>query len=75
MKDYVQSANSLNKPEKENSEINPNFVLNRQNRQSIHSGSLGSRFKGSDMFNIYKGMSYDEWTKIRDKFLENHNMI
>ncbi len=24
---------------------------------------------------IYKGMPYEEWGKVRDQFLKNHNMI
>ena len=24
---------------------------------------------------VYKGMPYEEWTKIRDQFLKNHNMF
>ncbi len=24
---------------------------------------------------VYKGMPYEEWTKVRDQFLKTHNML
>lgn len=30
--------------------------------------------KHSELLNVYKGMNYDEWIEIRDKFLRAHQM-
>ena len=43
--------------------------------QSFSKSSDRSSVKSYDIFNIYKGMPYDEWAKIRDEFLKTHNMV
>ena len=35
----------------------------------------GRMSHGMDLFAIHKGMSYEEWVKIRDEFLRTHNKI
>ena len=42
---------------------------------SFNSSSTGKLKSSTEIGNVYKGMSYEEWTKIRDQFLKSHNML
>jgi hypothetical protein len=72
MKDYSKTNYSLNKLDKDTALLLQDLSNPIASNSSI--GSSSNRFKSYEMLNIYKGMSYDEWCKIRDKFLETHNM-
>jgi hypothetical protein len=72
MKDYSKSTHSLSKLDKDTSLLLQDLSNPIASNSSIESST--NRFKSLEMLNIYKGMSYDEWCKVRDKFLETHNM-
>lgn len=76
----IQSANiNLNSTNTNananNGNSNANTIANNLNSTSVGSMNSTRASKNLDLFNIYKGMSYDEWAKIRDSFLKSHNMI
>ena len=77
-KDVWMKEYSLSKPRNEKS-VNYSNVNSRRSRKSFdeNSSELNSslRSKFSDINNIYKGMSYEEWIRIRDNFLKSHDMV
>lgn len=88
MKDYSKPNSNSNKLDlfdlsKKNSNMGLNAVSdlvqvnNSNNFNSVSVGSMNTSRSGKhiDILEIYKGMSYEEWTKIRDTFLKSHNMI
>lgn len=48
---------------------------NNFNSSSVDFMNTSRSGKHLDILEIYKGMSYEEWIKIRDTFLKTHNMI
>ena len=42
---------------------------------SFNSNSTGKIKSSMEYGSVYKGMSYEEWAKIRDQFLKTHNMM
>ncbi|CAF0933556.1 unnamed protein product [Brachionus calyciflorus] len=67
----------LNKKETNISLNSSNPMNTTNNFTSASMGSMNTNRSGKnlDLLEIYKGMSYEEWTKIRDSFLKSHNMI
>lgn len=87
MKDYTKPPvnsrfESLEKMRKGTTVPMLNSSVNTNSNNNLNSNSVGSfnsnrtsNSKNLDLMNIYKGMSYDEWVKIRDSFLKSHNMV
>ena len=88
MKDYTKPSTNHSKLDpfdlnKKGSNLSLNSTSNLLNMNStvnFNSASVGSMNtsrsgRNIDLLEIYKGMSYEEWTKIRDTFLKTHNMI
>jgi hypothetical protein len=50
------------------------IMFNKSAEDSI-SNETTSFKKKQEISVVYKGMPYEEWTKIRDQFLKNHNML
>lgn len=52
-----------------------NSIQFRADGSLSNPNSARMRKKKMDGNEIYKGMPYEEWTKIRDQFLKTHNML
>lgn len=88
MKDYSKPNSNSTKLDlfdisKKNNNLTTNTKsdsINTNKSNNFNSASMGSMNtnrsgKQLDILEIYKGMTYEEWTKIRDTFLKTHNMI
>ena len=88
MKDYVKSSlSTMNKidfvaPEKIETQSSPRKLITQKSKTNLTidldnttSSTSTNKMRGSEYGDIYKGMPYDEWIKIRDKFLKAHNML
>ena len=51
------------------------FKTHNDSNTSVEGHILLSPRKKQELNTIYKGMPYDEWTKVRDQFLKSHNML
>ncbi len=87
MKDYVKSSiSTVNKidfvPEKIELQSSPRKLITQKSKTNLTidldittSSTSTNKMKSLEYGDIYKGMPYDEWIKIRDKFLKAHNML
>jgi hypothetical protein len=77
MRDYTKLSKTSN-PERStlSSKKSSNQLANKFT-ESINSeltSNSMSRARNFDVYNIYKGMTYEEWAKIRDEFVKTHNI-
>jgi hypothetical protein len=65
----VKGNARLKKNEKQNQKISDtsDILLTSIKQPKMHE-------KKVEMYDVYYGMHYDEWTKTRDRFLFSHNM-
>jgi hypothetical protein len=82
MKDYNKNGSTSRNETIEINTISPRKTANFQKTKiadfsssSFTSSSTGKAKHSMEIGNVYKGMSYEEWVKIRDQFLKSHNML
>ncbi len=82
MKDYNKNGSASRNEIIEINSISPRKNANFQKTKisdlssnSFTSSSIGKSKNSTEIGNVYKGMSYEEWVKIRDQFLKSHNML
>ena len=82
MKDYEKNGTVIKNEITEINALSPRKTATLQKNKlaefsssSFTSSSTGKTKNSMEIGNVYKGMSYEEWIKIRDQFLKSHNML
>ncbi len=77
MRDYTKLSKTSNPEHSTLSSKKSSNLLANKFTESINSELTSNsmhRSRNYDVYNIYKGMTYEEWSRIRDEFVKAHNI-